>query len=104
MIFSKDVGLQGKLNLQAVIKSAAKAQPPNGLGSAWGTAQRGRGIPQTFGKAALAADLITAWNFSFFQYSLVPDGTNTRIDFNSLRLDCVVSSCPGRPPTTRSIG
>ena len=67
--------LWGKLNFQAVIKSAASAASP----TAWGAPDDGarwddgvgrtterirttaRGAPQAVGEAALAADLITAW-------------------------------------------
>ena len=52
-----------KLNFQAVIKSAAIAQPPQWLGERPTPAVRmpGRrpGAPQAVGEAALAADLIT---------------------------------------------
>ena len=71
-----------KLNFQAVIKSAASAASP----IAWGEPGRrlrlagdGFGALPTalaIGEDALAADLITAWKFSFFYKVIHPASLN----------------------------
>ena len=57
----------GKLNFQAVIKSAASAASLDLQGSPRTTARHAdggaRGLPCKSREAALAADLITAWKF-----------------------------------------